>query len=228
MLFNPIVPLHFQRDTWQMIDWVTIGVIVVAGIVFWPSEVFSHQFHFKISSTKNNALYDEVAEELQANTMVPGLWTKAFAEAGGQMDRARALYIKYRVAQLAHEAGERLRHEQRATREAARQQAATEHVKQRAATEAARQRAILGWRNFAYGGLAGICGVVTLTSGLLTFFGVSFAFGDQTGQVPDIVGVVMAAVFGFLTVLGSFLTWKCFKAVKSVTPRPPPAVAPPG
>ena len=228
MLFNPIVPLHFQRDTWQMIDWVTIGVIVVAGIIFWPSEVFSHQFHFKISSTKNNALYDEVAEELQANTMVTGLWTKAFAEAGGQMDRARALYIKYRVAQLAHEAGERLRHEQRATREAARQQAATEHVKQRAATEAARQRAILGWRNFAYGGLAGICGVVTLTSGLLTFFGVSFAFGDQTGQVPDIVGVVMAAVFGFLTVLGSFLTWKCFKAVKSVTPRPPPAVAPPG
>jgi uncharacterized protein DUF6804 len=88
MLFNPIVPLDFQRDTWQMIDWVTIGLIVLAGIVFWPSEVFS-QFHFKIRSTRNNALYDEVAEELRAQTMVPGLWTKAFAEAGGQMDRAR-------------------------------------------------------------------------------------------------------------------------------------------
>ena len=63
MLFNPIVPLHFQRDPWQMIDWVTICVIVVAGIVFWPSEMFNQQFHFKISSTKNNALYDQVAEE---------------------------------------------------------------------------------------------------------------------------------------------------------------------
>jgi hypothetical protein len=136
MLFNPIVPLHFQRDTWQMIDWVTIGVIVVAGIAFWPSEVFSQQFRFKISSTKNNALYDEVAEELQAKTMVPGLWTRAFAEAGGQMDRARALYIKYRVAQLAHEASEQLRQEQRATREAAKQQAATERVKQRVAPPA--------------------------------------------------------------------------------------------
>jgi hypothetical protein len=92
MLFNPIVPLHFQRDTWQMIDWVTIAVIVVAGVAFWPPGVFSQQFHFKISSTKNNALYDEVAEELRAKTMVPGLWAKAFAEAGGQMDRARALY----------------------------------------------------------------------------------------------------------------------------------------
>lgn len=119
-----------------MIDWVTIGVIVVSGIVFWPSEVFKQQFRFKVSSTKNNALYDQVAEELQAKTMVPGLWTKAFAEAGGQMDRARALYINYRVAQLAHEASERSRQEQRATREAAKQATATEHVKQRVALSA--------------------------------------------------------------------------------------------
>jgi hypothetical protein len=35
VLFNPIVPVHLQRDTWQMIDWAAIGVIVVAGIVFW-------------------------------------------------------------------------------------------------------------------------------------------------------------------------------------------------
>jgi hypothetical protein len=60
------------------------------------------------------------------------------------------------------------------------------------------------------------------------------AFGDQTGQVPDdarvgtiIVGVIMAAVFGFVTVVCTFLTRKCFKAVKSVTPPPPPKVAPP-
>ena len=72
VLFNPIVPLHFQRDTWQMIDWVTIGVIVVGGVAFWPPGVFSQQFHFKISSTKNNALYDEVASELQDKTYGTG------------------------------------------------------------------------------------------------------------------------------------------------------------
>jgi hypothetical protein len=38
VLFNPIVPFHFQRDTWLIIDWGAIGVIVVACIVFWPSE----------------------------------------------------------------------------------------------------------------------------------------------------------------------------------------------
>jgi hypothetical protein len=87
VLFNPIVLVHLQRDTWQIIDWITISVIVVAGIVFWPSGVFSQQFHFAARSDKNDALYDAVAKELQAQTMVPGLWTKAFAEAGGQMDR---------------------------------------------------------------------------------------------------------------------------------------------
>ena len=44
-------------------------------------------------------------------------------------------------------------------------------AKQRVATESARQRAILGWRNFAYGGLAAICGVLTLISGLFTLSG---------------------------------------------------------
>jgi hypothetical protein len=47
--------------------------------------------------------YEEVARELQEKPMVPGLWTKAFAEMGGDDAKARALYIKYRVAQLAEE-----------------------------------------------------------------------------------------------------------------------------
>jgi hypothetical protein len=35
LLFNPILPVHLRRDTWQIVDWATIGVIVVAAIVFW-------------------------------------------------------------------------------------------------------------------------------------------------------------------------------------------------
>ena len=49
----------------------------------------------------NDKFYDEVARELQDKPLFSGLWTKAFAEMGGDDAKARALYIKYRVAQLA-------------------------------------------------------------------------------------------------------------------------------
>ena len=45
--------------------------------------------------------YDIVAEELQRKSIIPGLWTHVYSEAGGDESRARALYIQYRVTQLA-------------------------------------------------------------------------------------------------------------------------------
>jgi hypothetical protein len=44
--------------------------------------------------------FDVVAEELQRQFVVPGLWTRAYSEAGGDEARARAFYIRYRAAQL--------------------------------------------------------------------------------------------------------------------------------
>jgi uncharacterized membrane protein YccC len=35
VLFNPIIPVHLQRDTWQIINCGAIGIIVIAAIVFW-------------------------------------------------------------------------------------------------------------------------------------------------------------------------------------------------
>ena len=55
----------------------------------------------KLEKAGDEKFYEEVARELQEKPMVPGLWTKAFAEMGGDDAKARALYIKYRVAQLA-------------------------------------------------------------------------------------------------------------------------------
>jgi hypothetical protein len=52
----------------------------------------------------DDKFYDEVARELEEKPMVPGLWTKAFAEMDGDDAKARALYIRYRVQQLATEA----------------------------------------------------------------------------------------------------------------------------
>lgn len=56
----------------------------------------------------NDALYEEVAKELQAKAMIPGVWARAFADADGVVERARALYIKYRVEQLAQERSQQL------------------------------------------------------------------------------------------------------------------------
>lgn len=62
----------------------------------------------------DDAFYDEVAKEMQENRMIPGVWTRAFAEADGDENRAKAIYIKRRVAQLAenskqqHEEAKRL------------------------------------------------------------------------------------------------------------------------
>jgi Family of unknown function (DUF6804) len=35
VLFNPLAPVYLQRATWQIIDWATIAVIVIAAITFW-------------------------------------------------------------------------------------------------------------------------------------------------------------------------------------------------
>ncbi len=49
----------------------------------------------------DDAFYDEVAKELETNKLISGVWTRAFAEADGDENRAKAIYIKLRVAQMA-------------------------------------------------------------------------------------------------------------------------------
>ena len=48
----------------------------------------------------DEAFYSQVAQELQQRGPAPGLWAKAFAESDGGESRARALYLRLRVAQL--------------------------------------------------------------------------------------------------------------------------------
>lgn len=51
------------------------------------------------SGTDEASLYDEIAAELENNTTNRGLWTKAFALADGDENKAKAHYIKLRVEQ---------------------------------------------------------------------------------------------------------------------------------
>jgi hypothetical protein len=34
MLFNPFVRIHFQRETWQTLDWLAIASVIVAAAMF--------------------------------------------------------------------------------------------------------------------------------------------------------------------------------------------------
>lgn len=46
------------------------------------------------------AHYDKVSEELRSRQVNDGLWTRAYAEAGGDTNKARAIYIQLRATQL--------------------------------------------------------------------------------------------------------------------------------
>ncbi len=49
-------------------------------------------------------LYAQVAEELSEGNVKAGLWTKATADADGNENKIKALYIKYRVQSMQDEA----------------------------------------------------------------------------------------------------------------------------
>lgn len=51
-------------------------------------------------AVNDDAFYDEVAKEIETNKLISGVWVRAFAEADGDENRAKAIYIKRRVAQL--------------------------------------------------------------------------------------------------------------------------------
>jgi TPR repeat protein len=88
---------------------IAIFALIGGGI----SLLFKRKTLVEISSNANDEkFYEEVARELQEKSMVAGLWTKAFAEMGGDEAKARALYIKYRVAQLAAASRQQLPEEQ--------------------------------------------------------------------------------------------------------------------
>jgi hypothetical protein len=48
----------------------------------------------------DESFYEEVAKELESDSMKPGLWTKALVEADGEQERVKPIYIRLRVAQL--------------------------------------------------------------------------------------------------------------------------------
>jgi hypothetical protein len=86
------------------------AALVVGGIwYFWVSrqdqkngnETSRPMFWNAPQPTISDKFYDVVARELKEESIVDGLWTRAYSETGGDEAKTRALYIKYRVTQLA-------------------------------------------------------------------------------------------------------------------------------
>ena len=138
----------------------------------------------------DDELYDEVARELQAKKVVAGVWTRAFAEAEGQTERARALYIKYRVVQMAK----------------TRDQQADAH--RRIVASAAKSRAKAGFQRFAYTLAMSFCALLTLGCCL------NLILVPLDNHLPHpafgvVLNLVLASLFGFAT-------RKCWKAYDSI------------
>lgn len=140
----------------------------------------------------NDDLYDQVARELQAKAMVPGVWARAFEKAGGDMDRARALYIKYRVVQLEEAKSRRLDKERKDER--------------RESKKVIAERVSLGFRRVISGFLAVVFGFLTLGCSL----GIIAPFTNRSEEHA----IGMAVTMLLIAFLCGMVTHKCLKAAK--------------
>lgn len=84
-------PCRIEQD--GATEWTTVGNLL--GIAKPPPSPPRGQ-----TSGPDQRFYDRVAAELQAKQLHEGLWARAIAETGGDMDQARALYIHLRAAAL--------------------------------------------------------------------------------------------------------------------------------
>lgn len=64
-----------------------------------------------VVSSDEDRLYARVADELESGNTQKGLWTRCYAEAGGNDTQTRVLYIRHRFAQMAADAARKAEQE---------------------------------------------------------------------------------------------------------------------
>jgi hypothetical protein len=181
---------------------------IIAGFAFyWLSGWRARRKQEKLKQVGSDKFYDEVARELQEKSMVPGLWTKAFAEMGGDDAKARALYIKYRVAQLAEASRQRLEEDQlEKQRREEQQQAAVETAKRQARTK---------FHRFIYLILGLGSALLTWTFGAVGIYDIHMAFTKGSDYSGDLVPeITFGVVCLFIAFCFGFATWHCNKETK--------------
>ncbi|MDR3490715.1 MAG: hypothetical protein P4M12_01570 [Gammaproteobacteria bacterium] len=157
----------------------------LAALLFYFGSGWIEKRKQRNAAFNDTRLYDQVAKELNENALNPGLWTRAFAEMNGDEAKARALYIKYRVAQLGTNAHQELA------------------VTQGEANLAQRQQVIRSIRRFGLLIFGWIFAVLSFLSLLLGILALSDnrsdgAVGAMVLSVPFTVGFVLVAVWFFV------------------------------
>lgn len=69
-------------------------------MALWP---FKSAIEKHVDSVIEEHIFEQVAREIHANEIRPGLWAKAFAACNGDQERTRAKYISLRAAGLVKE-----------------------------------------------------------------------------------------------------------------------------
>ena len=80
-----------------------------------------------VSTTEEEAIYEQAAEEIGTAAMKKGLWAKSLSEVEGDHDKAIARYIKARSQQLIEEHGQR-RNEQGGVQETGKTESIREEI----------------------------------------------------------------------------------------------------
>jgi len=167
----------------------------LSGLIYYFGSGWLVRRKTKGGNPKDGKLYNQVASELQNKTLIPGLWTKAFAEANGDDAKARALYIKFRVQQLYDEAQTRIARDKFERREA----------------ERAAQPRLSRTTRFANFLLGAICGLLTFLL-ILGMIGVLVDDSDPNETAESKLGVILGLcvpAFGF-----GWITYKCERALR--------------
>jgi len=87
--------------------WLFVFSIIVAALWFIVAGKLTQRFFNRSTKTNRNIIstdddhsYKTAYEEMSSGQFQTATWAKAFANAEGNQDKAKALYIKYRVEQL--------------------------------------------------------------------------------------------------------------------------------
>jgi hypothetical protein len=160
---------------------------IIAGFAFyWLSGRRAKRKQEKLKRVGGDKFYDEVARELQEKPLVAGLWTKAFAEMGGDAAKARALYIKYRVAQLTEASHQQFEEERLAKK--------WRDEQKRSAIEAAERQGRTSSHRFIYLILGLASALLTLVFCLCGISVIFIAFSDNSVDSDSLVLLIAIGV----------------------------------
>jgi hypothetical protein len=191
----------------------------LVGLIFYfGSGWLARRKERKLEKAGDVKFYEEVARELQEKPMVPGLWTKAFAEMGGDDAKARALYIKYRVAQLTESSRQQLEADRLAKqRQEEQKRVATKaaDLQRLAAIEATERQGRTSFHRLIHWVLCVVLASLTIVCGFGSLACIIEPFTPQGSNYGDLVGIIVADIIMLcITFICAHATQLCYKKTR--------------